>query len=212
MFVQNIFDLNAGDVFTAGNNDVFATIFDLNVAVGVAHTQVAGMKPAPGKSSFGGFCVTQITFHPHVAAQNDLTDGCAVTWHRLQSFWVKHIGASLQVITHALSGIEHGPVGDGQPIPVFLWCTHGAGAIDLSQTVYMGQRDTQGLHAFNQGRRWCGTRHHGLYAPAVQFAHAVFLQGVGCIDQHGVHDRRTTKMGHVVIANRTKHAFGGHLT
>ena len=55
--VKNVFDLQTGDVFAAGDDHVLAAVSNLDVAVWVNHRQVAGVEPACGKGFLRGLRV-----------------------------------------------------------------------------------------------------------------------------------------------------------
>src|SRR5690554_7452027 len=61
--IQRVFNLDSGDVLAAGNDDVLGAILDLDVTVGMPHSQVSGVVPASGQRLFGGNLVLQIAFH-----------------------------------------------------------------------------------------------------------------------------------------------------
>ncbi len=46
MTIENVFDLDGGNVLAARDNDVLKAILDFDITVGVTHRQVAGMEPA----------------------------------------------------------------------------------------------------------------------------------------------------------------------
>ena len=49
MLKQQVFDFDAGDIFSTRNDDVLRAIFDLYVTVFSPYRQIAGMKPAACK-------------------------------------------------------------------------------------------------------------------------------------------------------------------
>ena len=49
MLVERVLDLDRGNVFAAGNDDVLGAVLELDVAVGVNDAEIAGMKPAAGE-------------------------------------------------------------------------------------------------------------------------------------------------------------------
>ena len=49
VLVEDVLDLDGGDVLAAGNDDVLGAVLDDDVAVLVEHAEIAGVKPAAGK-------------------------------------------------------------------------------------------------------------------------------------------------------------------
>ena len=45
MAVQRIFDLNGGNVLSTGDDDVLGSVLELDVAILVYNTEIAGVKP-----------------------------------------------------------------------------------------------------------------------------------------------------------------------
>src|SRR5690606_23518027 len=80
--VEHALDLDGGDVFATGDDDVLEAVLDLHVTVLVPHTQVAGMEPAALEGFGGGGRVLQIALHNGVATHEDLAAGLAVLRHR----------------------------------------------------------------------------------------------------------------------------------
>ena len=200
--VQHVFDFNRRNVFTARDDDVFAAVFDLNVAIRVLHRQVAAVEPAAGKGFFGRLGVFQIPLHGDIAFEHDLPHGLSVVRHGQHRLRVEHADLALQVITHALAGIEPGSIADRQLLPFFMLGTHGGRAVHLGQTVHMGQIKAHLLHAFNHRRGRRCARHHGFHADRQTQLH--FCRR---IDQQAVHDRRATVMRDVVLAHHVENAL-----
>src|SRR5581483_6859292 len=78
MAVQHLLDLDRGDVLSAGDDDVLAPVADLDVAIGVHHSQVAGEEAAAAGDLPGGFVVAVVAEHDVVAADRDLPDDLPV--------------------------------------------------------------------------------------------------------------------------------------
>ena len=163
------------------------------------------MKPAPGKRL--GCCrrIFQIAFHGDVAAKHDFPHGVAVVRYRLHRQGVQHAHVALQVVAHALAGIEPSTLANVQPGPAALHGTHGGRAVHLGQAVNMGQLNAQRLHALDHGRRRRSARHHRFHT-----SRQALLQSRRGIDQHAVHDGRGAVMGDPMLANRVKNLFGTH--
>src|SRR5437763_1435196 len=88
---QDVLDFDGGDVFAARNDDVLGAVFELDVAVGMHDTEIAGMKPTAGKRRLARLLVLEIAFHHHIAAEHHFTQGLAVARHRSHRLRVEHV-------------------------------------------------------------------------------------------------------------------------
>src|SRR3546814_1963840 len=75
---RSFLDLQAGDVLAAGNDDVLRAVLDLDIAVGMAHAEIAGMVPAAAERLRRRRRILQVALHHSIAAQHELADGRAV--------------------------------------------------------------------------------------------------------------------------------------
>src|SRR3546814_13719728 len=64
------------------DDEVLGTILHLDVAIGMADREVAGVKPAAAEGFLGRRRVLEIALHHGVAAQHELAHGRAVARHR----------------------------------------------------------------------------------------------------------------------------------
>ena len=67
----------------AGNDDVLRAILELDIAVGMHHAEIAGVKPAASEGPLGGGLVLEIAFHHDVAAHHHFAQGFAVARNRV---------------------------------------------------------------------------------------------------------------------------------
>ena len=207
MTVENVFNFNARDVLAARDDHIFASIFNLDVAIGVDHRKVTGMEPTARKGLTGGSIVLEITLHGDVPAEHDLAHGLAITRHRLHGLRIQDIHGLLQVIANPLAGIKLGALADIFLRPVVVLHTDRCRTIDLGQTVDMGDIKSHPNHAFNHGGRGCSTCNHRIHL----MVNAFFHRG-RCVNQHAVHDRSTTVVCDAVGANRIKYILRINLT
>ncbi len=49
MAIEHLLDLEGGDVLAAGDDDVLGAVLDLDIAVGMAHAEIAGVEPAAAR-------------------------------------------------------------------------------------------------------------------------------------------------------------------
>jgi hypothetical protein len=166
--VKHVFHLDGRNVLAARDDDVLAAVLDLDVAVGVLHRQVAAVEPATGKGLLRRLGVLQVALHGDVALEHDLAHGLAVLRHRLHGFGVEHAHVALQVVAHALAGIQARALADVERVPGLVFGAHGGRAVDLGQAVDMGQVEAHGFHALDHRGRWRSARHHGLDACRVR--------------------------------------------
>jgi hypothetical protein len=82
MFVKRVLDLNGRNILAAGNDDVLRPVLELDIAVGMHDTEIAGVKPAAGKGIGGRLRIFQIALHHDIAAEHDFADRFAVMRHR----------------------------------------------------------------------------------------------------------------------------------
>ena len=96
MAVQHIFHIERRNILAAGNDNVFRTVFDLRIAVGIGHRQIAGVKPAAFERGVSRLRILEIALHGDIAAKHDLTHGLAIPRHRLHGVGVHHHHVFLQ--------------------------------------------------------------------------------------------------------------------
>ena len=75
---DGLLDLDAGDVLAAGDDDVFAAVAQLDVAIGMPHGQVPGVEPPPGERLGGGGLIFVVAAHDIVSAHDHLPHALAV--------------------------------------------------------------------------------------------------------------------------------------
>ena len=76
-FIDAVFDFARIDVFTVDDDEVFQAVYDVDVAVFIHVSQVAGSEPAVfGEDFFSGFRIFIITCHYIFAAYLDFADFC----------------------------------------------------------------------------------------------------------------------------------------
>ena len=148
MAVESVFHFERRDVFAAGDDDVLGTVLDFDVAVGLDHRQVAGVKPAAGKSGGGGSWVFEVALHGEVAAEHHLADGLAVGGHGLQGLRI-HDGEALRGNKgYALAAIETGPVANVELVPFRVFGAVSGGAISFGKPINVGDTKAAALHGF----------------------------------------------------------------
>jgi hypothetical protein len=62
-------------------------------------------------------------------------------------------GIALQVVAHALAGVQAGALADVELVPGRMLGADGGRAVDLGQAVDMGQVEAHGFHAFDHRGR-----------------------------------------------------------
>ena len=199
MAVKNVFDLQAGDVFAAGDDHVLAAVSNLDVAVRVNHRQVAGMEPACGKGFLRGLRVFQVALHHQVAAKEYFAQALSVSRYLFQGDRVEHGNGLLQGVGHTLSGVQGGAFADWQPSPFGLLGAYRSRAIHLGEAVHMRDVDTDALAALDDGRR--------RRRPCDQASHRVVdarAQRFGRVDQQAVDDGRAAQVADPVLADQRK--------
>ncbi len=196
MFVQRVFDFDGGNVFTARYNNVLGSILELDIAIGMPHTQIAGMIPAAFERFIRGAGVFQIALHHHIAAEHHLAHGVAIIGHFQHGFGVAHGQIFQHRIAYPLARLDAGLFIGGQGVPFFVPVIDHGGAIGFGQAVKMRHRKTAGCHRANHagGRRGGGGKKFNAVAESLAF----FRFGV---DQHAHHHRRAAHMGDLVFGD-----------
>src|SRR5674476_279175 len=77
-FRDYILYLYTGDVFTAGNNNVFQPVYNFNIAIGMNYSAISTMEPPASKSILSLGIFFKIPLHNIVTTHNDLTTCFAV--------------------------------------------------------------------------------------------------------------------------------------
>ncbi|KAL8166700.1 hypothetical protein V2J09_008199 [Rumex salicifolius] len=88
---KNRLDFHAAYVLSAGDDDVFGSVFDLHVAVGVDYPDVPRPEPAVPEGGTGGGGVVEVAFHDPAAAEDDLPGRLAVSLDALHGGGVLHV-------------------------------------------------------------------------------------------------------------------------
>jgi hypothetical protein len=60
MAIEDALDLDGGNIFAAGNDDVFQSVLDFDVAVRVPDSEIAGVEPTSSESLAGRIRIFQI--------------------------------------------------------------------------------------------------------------------------------------------------------
>src|ERR1051325_2599761 len=71
---QDAFDFGRRDLLAAADDNIFQSIADLDVTVGMNRGGVAGMKPAVVHRQLGSVRVLVVPFHHYVPADHDFTN------------------------------------------------------------------------------------------------------------------------------------------
>ncbi|MCY1506165.1 hypothetical protein D9M68_404040 [compost metagenome] len=199
MAVQHALDLDGGDVLAAGDDDVLQPVADFHVAVRMPHRQVAGVEPAAGEGFLGGAGVLQVALHHRVATHEDLADGLAVARHRFEAGRVGDHHAFQGRVAHALARLDARALVQRLLVPLAFPGTHRDRAVDLGETVDVGDPDAHLLHrADHLGRR---------RGAGDQRVDRMVDGGLGRgrhVDQRVEHDRRAAEVGDPVLADQVE--------
>ena len=106
MAKQHIFDFNAGDVFTPGNNDIFGTVFNLYIPIRMTDGNITGVKPTSGKGRCRRDRILQIPFHDDVTPHENFPLGLTVPGYWFQCFSVSNHHGTREYRRNALPGFE----------------------------------------------------------------------------------------------------------
>ena len=117
MLVERVLDLDRGNVLAARDDDVLGAVLELDVAVGIAHAEIAGVKPAALEFLLGRRLVLEIALHHHVAAEHHLAQRLAVARHRLHGLGIEHVERLERHVAHALARLLGGLLGGGERVP-----------------------------------------------------------------------------------------------
>ncbi len=167
---DSLFDLDRGDVLSAGDDDVLAAVPQLDVAVGMGDPEISGVEPASPERVLGRLGVGVIALHDVVSPHDDLAHRLAVTRH------VVHL------IVHHPDGVgadECNPLTSHQPHPFLrggigplgLGLTNRIRPIGLGESVDMNDLGAQLGHLGDDrraGRGAGGRDHERISAPLGQ--------------------------------------------
>src|SRR5262245_20390329 len=78
MAEENTFDLDGRNVLTTADNDVFDTITDFHISVGVDHSGVAQMVPIVTNRFRRRLWILVVTEHNYIPAHDNLTHRLAI--------------------------------------------------------------------------------------------------------------------------------------
>ena len=73
VLIEHALDFGAGDVLAARHDHVLESIDNVEIAVGVASSNVSGMEPTAGEGGGGGLRIAPIAFEHLGTAYDDLT-------------------------------------------------------------------------------------------------------------------------------------------
>src|SRR5437667_7362405 len=197
--VKHVLDLERRDVLAAGDDDVLGAVLDLEVAVGLHHREVARMEPTTREDVLGRLAVLQVALHGDVSAEHDLAHGLAVRGNGLHRLRIHHRQALFHEIAYALATVALGATAYVEALPLLLLRAHGGRAVDLGQTVYVGELPAHALHALDHGRGRRGGRDHGVHF----VRYALAQRGVR-VAQRRMHARPAAVMRHTVPPSRAR--------
>src|SRR5262245_49452477 len=81
MAIQSVFDFSRGDIFTSGNDNVFAPVHNSQSLLRVQRGEVPRVEPAVTNGSTCGFRILVVAGHDHIAAHSNLADFLIVESH-----------------------------------------------------------------------------------------------------------------------------------
>ncbi len=207
VLVERVLDLDRGDVLAAGDDDILGAVLELDVAVRMAHAEIAGVEPAAGEGGLRGLRVLEVALHHDIAAHHDLAERGAVARDGLHRFGIEHVEPFERRVAHALPRLQHGLLGGGQGVPVAVPVVDHGGAVALGEPVEMRHLEAGLLHAGEHGlgrRGGGGEEGHRLREVAA-------LLG-GRVEQGRHHDRRAAEMGDAMVGERVVHRLRAHLS
>src|SRR5258708_13001591 len=105
MAVQDVLDLERGDVLAARDDYVLRAVLDLDIAVRLHHREVARVKPAAAERLLRRLWILQVAFLGDVAAEHDLTHGLAVRGHRPHALAIHHRQSSFALSSPAFPAL-----------------------------------------------------------------------------------------------------------
>ena len=191
--IEHALDLDGGNVFAAGNDDVLGAILDLDVTVGMAYGQIARMKPATIEGLGRGIRVLQISAHHVIAAKEDLAHRLAIVRHGFHGIGIAYHQSVQHRVTHALARLQPGLFGNLPAIPFVVPGAHHGRTIGLGETVGMGNLEAHPLHRLDHGSRRCSPRRHHI-DPMID----TLFQIIRRMSQHVEHDGGSAEMGYLL--------------
>ena len=167
------------------------------------HAEIAGVEPAARESVSRRRRVLEIALHGDVAAEHDLAHRGAVARHLLHGRGVHHRDAILGRVTHALAGLQPRAIVGGQRIPFLVPRADRGRAVDLGETIDVGDAEVLLLQRLEHGGGGRRGRGHELDLAAERPAF-----GLGRADDELHDDRRTAHVAHIVVGQRVEDRLG----
>ena len=205
MLVDDVLDLDRGDVLAAGDDDVLGAVLELDIAVRVHDAEIAGMEPAAGEGFLRRLLVLEIALHDDIAAEHDLAERPAVGGRLLHRGGVHHRQIFERVIAHALADAFGQSFLVRKLVPGGVPFIQRRGAVSLGQPVEVGQLETRFVHLGEHG----GGRGRGGVVESDAMAEVAPLLGRR-VEERRHDERRAGKMGHAVIGDGVVYRLRPH--
>ncbi len=205
---ERALNLDRGHILAARDDDILGAVSDLNIGIGVLHGDIAGVEIPASEGLGRGLRVLVIAFHGRVAPHHDLAQGCSIHRDLGHGFGLHH--GDVVHIGHGnpLARLDGRATRSLQITPdIILPSAFGCGAIDLGQTIDLGDVKT---HCLDRGQGG-GGRGRACSKDLDDMVEAAALLRL-CVDQHVQHNRCAAKMGHALIGDGVIDGLGGDVT
>ena len=153
MFIEYVLDFDRTNIFAARNNDVFGTVLQLNVPIGMHHPEITACKPTTTEGLFRGRRIFQVSFHHIIAAHEDLTHGFTIPRAWLQRLRVSDHQALGGKVADPLTGLQRGTLRGRLRVPFAVPGTGDGRTVSFGQTVTMCNLKSLLFHFFDNDRR-----------------------------------------------------------
>ena len=105
MAVEDALHLQGADILASGDDDVFCSVLDFDVSIGMLDCDVPGVVPSALEALLGGFRIVKVAFHDHVASHHDFAESGAIGRHRDHGLHVHDVQTLEADIADALARV-----------------------------------------------------------------------------------------------------------
>src|SRR5579884_899287 len=147
---DGLLHFDSGDVLATRDDDIFGTIAQFNIVVGMHDTYIARMKPASLKCILRSCIIFVITFSDVVASHENLSHRLAVPRHIVHNR-INNTCSLRRNITLALPRQQTRLFLAGATVPFALPFTDGIGSVRLCESIDMHRANIERLELSKQG-------------------------------------------------------------
>src|SRR3990167_8734584 len=199
VLIEDGLDFERRNILTARNNNILRTVFQLDISVGVHHSQVSRVEPPSGKSLLCRGGVFEIPLHYDVPPEERFPDCLRVGRDRLACSGVADREALFHRVPHSLTRFHERPFRGRKPVPLAMPFAYRSGPVCLGEAVDVGHVEAHLLDLLQNRRRWGSRRGHEI-DPVAECAPVLGFR----IYYHVHHDRGPAEVRNPVFRDGVK--------